>query len=430
MTSWRACALAARELFTRTPMNEPMRSEAVAIMAAVDALCAGEQPVQAGAQASFISYGRNDHGCLGQGFLRTPTWEPARDVELPQGAHVVQVGAGDSCCCFVTSDGALLLSGSNRGYVHADRQAQGRAKPTPVQVLAGRKVTRAFMASGSAHILAFVDGRLHAWGGNSKPLGLNKTSPTLAPMPVENLAGTRYEGGIPEAEVSNITMSIGHTLIVMHSGEVFMSGSNARGQLGFGAMRNPYDTTTFERPAINGVSFQGGACGVQHSALIGSDGSLYVCGQNESGQLGLPDSGDRFAPAKVEVGSTAGRRIVDVACGLASTLCVSDDGALHGSGANGRGEIGLGELPGSTTFTAVPLPDGLKAKRVSAGDQHALVLCEGGAVLGFGDNSDAEVTPGNRGGFVKVPVRLEAFADRDVVAVIAGKQHSLVVAAG
>ena len=90
---------------------------------------------------------------------------------------------------------------------------------------------------------------LHGWGGFSKALGQEKSSPTLAPLPIENLAGSRHAGGVPESLVRDVALSAGHTLLIMQSGEVFLSGSNARGQLGFGAPRNPYDTQTFERPS-------------------------------------------------------------------------------------------------------------------------------------------------------------------------------------
>lgn len=426
-TSWRGCAIAARELLGRTPMHEPLRSEAAQLMAAIDALRGPEQVAATSTATSFVSFGSNDHGCLGHGVMGSATWQPPKLVQIPADANIVGYGAGDSACVFLTETGQLLVSGTNRGYLHADRNARGRERPSPVDALSGRTVTRVFVASTSTHILAFIDGKLHGWGGFSKALGQEKSSPTLAPLPIENLAGTRHSGGVPESLVRDAALSAGHTLLVMHSGEVFLSGSNARGQLGFGAPRNPYDTQTFERPSgVQGVHIVGGACGQQHTAVIAADGGLYTSGQNEDGRLGLDGVDDRFALTRVASGSIAGRQVKAVRCGTDFTLCITDDGALHGTGDNRAGQLGLGDTPQVRSFTSIPLPSGKRAAQLSAGDRHALVLCDDKTVVAFGDNTFAAVKPGEKGGFVRQPMELSFFNGQNVSAVVAGKSHSLV----
>jgi alpha-tubulin suppressor-like RCC1 family protein len=260
-------------------------------------------------------------------------------------------------------------------------------------------------------------------------LGQEKTSPTLSPLPIENLAGVRHPGGIPQDAVRHVALSAGHSMLVMATGEVFMSGSNARGQLGFGAPRNPYDTQTFERPVgVDGVQIVSGACGQQHSAVLAFDGAVYSCGQNEDGRLGHDGTDDRFQLTRVASGSIAGRRVTAVSCGTEFTLCISDDGQLHGTGSNGVGQLGLGdEVQRVSSFTPIPLPGGKRALQVSAGDRHALVLCEDHSVVAFGDNTYAAVNAGQKGGFVKVPMELSFFSGQSVAAVLAGKSHSLVV---
>ena len=76
------------------------------------------------------------------------------------------------------------------------------------------------------------------------------------------------------------------------------------------------------------------------------------------------------------------------------------------------------------TFTPIPLPK--RAVQLSAGDRHALVLCDDRSVYAFGDNTFAAVKPGEKGGFVKQPLELSFFAGQNVSAVVAGKSHSLV----
>ncbi len=433
LSSWKACALHAKSIIERSQLPDALSADAAALDAAVAALLAREPgPVLRGAGAAEVfTFGSNDKGALGQGFLRSPNWEPARPAKLPPAAELREAIAGSSTCGFVTAAGELYLSGSNQHCVHGDRVSRGREAPVLVAALAGRKVTRAFMSGDSVHAFAFVDGRLHAWGIHASAVGLDKRSQTVEPTPIESLAGTPHEGGVGEDAVLHVALSSGHSMLIMQSGEVFTTGSNSRGQLGFGAPRNPYESFSFERPeGVEGLSFAFGDCGAMHTALGSSEGALYTFGQNEFGQLGLDGTDDRFRATQVASGSIAGKRIAQVVCGATFTLCVTDDGMLHGAGGNTKGELGLGEVDRSFEFAAVPMPAGTRVERISAGGQHALALCADGALYGWGDNSLGQVTPGEKGRAVREPVRLDFFADKAIAHIAAGKAHSLVVVGG
>ena len=92
------------------------------------------------------------------------------------------------------------------------------------------------------------------------------------------------------------------------------------------------------------------AAGESHSAAVGEDGSLFVWGHGESGQLGTGDTADRLAPTRV-AGLPAPVR--QVAVGFYHTGIVTDAGDLLMCGCGGHGRLGLGDKEDRTTPTLV-----------------------------------------------------------------------------
>ncbi len=376
-----------------------------------------------------FSFGRNDKGTLGQGFFRPPGWEPCREVAV-EGEVVVWARAGRANTAFITQSGRLLLSGSNAAYLFTDRESRGREAPAVPTVLEGRTVQRAFFGADATHILAVIEGRLHAWGRVSNALGIDTRSPTLEPKPVARMGSLSAGGGVGGEHIRQMVLSGGHSFALMADGSLLMTGGNSRGQLGMGARNNPYEVFVFTPPeGIQGVRFTAIACGTLHSAAVSDRGELYTTGRNEAGELGheLREDIYRFAP--VTRGSIAGRRVVQVACSEQATFCITEDGVLHGTGSNGRGELGLGDLADTDQFVEIPLPEGRAVRQVTAGKFHVLVLCTDGALFGWGDNTHAQVTPGEKSRFVKTPTRLPGFDDQTVLGVSAGESHCLIMVA-
>ena len=62
-------------------------------------------------------------------------------------------------------------------------------------------------------------------------------------------------------------------------------GSNKMGQLGIGNKENQYTPTLVQLP--KDAKIKKVVSGNSHTAFLLEEGSLYVCGDNEKGQLGL-----------------------------------------------------------------------------------------------------------------------------------------------
>ena len=87
-----------------------------------------------------------------------------------------------------------------------------------------------------------------------------------------------------------------HSLVLMASGRLFAFGQNTSGQCGVGApgSKNIAKAQMVRKVCHNLVDFLPApgfisvACGCKHSLAVGADGTVYVAGSNEKGQLGMP----------------------------------------------------------------------------------------------------------------------------------------------
>jgi alpha-tubulin suppressor-like RCC1 family protein len=76
-----------------------------------------------------------------------------------------------------------------------------------------------------------------------------------------------------------------------------------------------------------------------HTGAVKTDGTLWIWGFNNLGQLGLGDSDNRSSP--VQVGSLTNWKQTSI--GSNHTSCIKTDGTLWGWGFNVYGQLGLGD---------------------------------------------------------------------------------------
>ena len=74
---------------------------------------------------------------------------------------------------------------------------------------------------------------------------------------------------------------------------MFACGDNCRGQLGLGNKWAPRKFTTVPSLPYGKVAKQVVAGGY-YTMILAEDGTVFACGKNEGGQLGLGDTGDRW----------------------------------------------------------------------------------------------------------------------------------------
>ena len=176
-----------------------------------------------------------------------------------------------------------------------------------------------------------------------------------------------------------------HTLILKNDSTLWGCGINGSCELGLGDNNN---RTTFTKIISDVKSVY---CGSSHTLILKNDGTLWGCGYNEYGQLGLGDTSNRKVFAQI---TTNTDNIKSIYCGAHHTFILKNDGTLYGCGANGSGQLGLGDTDNRTTFTIIGINTN-DIKSICCGGSHTIILKNDDTLWGTGYNGDGELGLGD-----------------------------------
>jgi hypothetical protein len=126
-----------------------------------------------------------------------------------------------------------------------------------------------------------------------------------------------------------------HTVALKSDGTVWTWGGNFYGELGEGTVPNLISTPVCVTTIHNVISI---ASGFHHTIAVKSDGTVWVWGSNEYGQIGDGSFIDRWSPVQA-AGATD---VVAVSAGYRHTTALKSDGSILAWGDNGAGQLGIG----------------------------------------------------------------------------------------
>ena len=178
------------------------------------------------------------------------------------------------------------------------------------------------------------------------------------------------------------------TLILENDSTLWSTGKNNVGQLGLGNITNK---TIFTQVTTNTDDIKQVYCGGHHTIMLKNDGTLWGCGQNTNGQLGLGDTTNRTTFTKI---TTNTNDIKSVYCGNCHTFILKNDGTLWGCGRNLYGQLDLGDTTDRTTFTEITTnTDGIKS--VYCATDHTFILKNDGTLWSCGRNAEGQLGLGD-----------------------------------
>ncbi|HVR21283.1 MAG TPA: hypothetical protein VMS65_16330 [Polyangiaceae bacterium] len=291
--------------------NVKLRDSAVQISAATG----GGHTCAVLASGQVSCWGFNADGQCGDG---TQTERGVQGEFLPVldlgGERALEVKAAPGHTCVLLEGGAVTCFGEGNfgrlGYAsNADRLAPlVPPEQTAAHVAIGGPARH--IATGLGHTCALLDGgKVRCWGynndgqlgyGHNLNIGDDET-PEAAAM-VEGPAGRPLLGG--DVPIGGDVLALSQVVdsramcALLDGGTVRCWGQNNRGQLGYGHTDALGTTYTPEQLAQPVGSFRGGNVDFGGSALaladggrcaLMVDGKLYCWGDNEDGELGLPD---------------------------------------------------------------------------------------------------------------------------------------------
>ena len=330
------------------------------------------------------------------------------DDNVIDGLKVEQVSLGEHHSGAITEDGSLWMWGWNINGQLGDGTTE--EKHTPVKVMENVKM----ISLGEYHSGAIKeDGSLWMWGYNGRGQlgdGTTEEKEKLIPVKVmENVKsvglGDFYSGAIKEdgslwmwgyngygqlgdgtneskdipvkimENVKNVSFSDDHSGAIKEDGSLWMWGDNGYGQLGDGtngtyAARKHSPVKVMEN--VKEISL-----GNAHSGAIKEDGSLWMWGGNNKGQLGDVTNEDKNTPVKIM------ENVKNVNLGVLCSGAITEDGNLWMWGANDKGQLGDGTNEDKNT----PVKFMENIKSVNFGAHDSGVIKEDGSLWMWGSNS-------------------------------------------
>jgi alpha-tubulin suppressor-like RCC1 family protein len=307
------------------------------------------------------TWGRNYiYGTLGD---NTTTNKCTPVTTFLGGTNWKQVSCGALNTAAIKTDGTLWTWGWN-SYGQLGINISGSNRVTPVTTFSGGTNWKQVDAGGN-HIVAIkTDGTLWTWGRNNNgQLGVNDTINRSTPVQVFGNA-TNWK---------QVSCGNDHIGAIKTDGTLWTFGRNSVGQLGVNDTTNrltPIPTST------GGTNWKQVSCGYNFTSAIKTDGTLWSWGWNAYGQLGVNDSGgtlNRTTPVTTFAGGTNWKQI---SCGYSHTSAIKTDGTLWVWGRNNNGQLGVNDTTQrNTPITA--FTGGNNWKQVSSGFSYIVTVSSG-----------------------------------------------------
>ncbi|MBK8256484.1 MAG: hypothetical protein IPK82_27925 [Polyangiaceae bacterium] len=162
------------------------------------------------------------------------------------------------------------------------------------------------------------------------------------------------------------------------------------------------------------------SAGAQFTCAVRKSGSVWCWGDNTWENLGAGESllpGENLSPVKVKLDADAEHVAVNQNNDRKHACAVLKDGGLVCWGANGNGQIGLGD----TKLTAVPAPVGLAdVAAVAPGGRHTCAITQSLKLYCWGNNFDGQVGTGDGMPDHWTPQEVKTSAQQ----VVSGRKHS------
>ena len=189
-------------------------------------------------------------------------------------------------------------------------------------------------------------------------------------------------------DVKSVYCGRDHSFILKNDGTLWGCGMNSSGQLGLG---NTNEIHKFTQITTNTDNIKSVYCGEYYTIILKNDGTIWGCGHNQYGQLGLGDTSYRYTFTKI---TTNADNVKSVSCGANHTLILKNDGTLWSCGYGGNGRLGLGDENSRTTFTIINSNPG-NIKSICCGTYHTLILKNDDTLWGCGSNGSGQLGLGS-----------------------------------
>lgn len=325
-------------------------------------------------------------------FLKNLTWEQASNPTVIGNLAAINSINPVKVKSSTYGDSVLALDGDNNLYAYGANDYGQLADGTTNRVSAPTKVgenIKDFDIGGSHSAVISGDDNELLFAGNSQ---FGQIPYRVSYDPLTSFTGVGITGIGKIACANTFTLFVPNsTSVSFNSGEVYTNGYNSYGNLG--------RTTVGDidpSPSNNSMRFDSGnvaeiSAGGTHSAVLRTNGDLYVFGSNLYGQLGRGNYiSDRYTDTSSITAIANDARKVSI--GHLHSAYITTDDKLYTFGYNHQYQV----RPADTRSFHQPTPYNVlnNIKDVSLGHLHTVGLsgsATDGSLYGFGYNSYAQI---------------------------------------
>ncbi|HEK8924581.1 TPA: chromosome condensation regulator [Clostridioides difficile] len=146
----------------------------------------------------------------------------------------------------------------------------------------------------------------------------------------------QYNSYITMDEIKKIETSDYATFILKKDGSLFSCGYNEYGQLGLGDTINKNEFTQVPIDDVKDIIISSAT-----SFVIKNDNTIYSCGKNDKGQLGLNDTNNRNIFTEIDTSFNTSP-IKKISCAPSNSFLLFENGLVYCCGDNTHGQLGIG----------------------------------------------------------------------------------------
>ena len=285
------------------------------------------------------TWGNNQFGARGTSSHGTHISSP---IQIGSGTDWSSVSMGKQGGAAIKTDGTLYVWGLNDNGQVGDNSKVNRSSPTQIPGTTWSKVYK----TEEETMAIKTDGTLWGWGENiNGELGINVGGPGLQKSSPTQIPGTTWR-----------SLSVGAyraTLGTKTDGTLWAWGFNEQGQLGL----NQAATTKISSPTqVPGTNWSENISVYDYFTLATkTDGTLWTWGYNGHGALGDNSNVSKSSPVQVP-GTSWSTTDGSIASGTAMSKAIKTDGTLWVWGNNNQGQLGLNQTEPAQYSSPIQIP--------------------------------------------------------------------------
>jgi Regulator of chromosome condensation (RCC1) repeat len=191
---------------------------------------------------------------------------------------------------------------------------------------------------------------------------------------------------IPNAEdITAVACGSQHTLLLNRTGSIFTCGFGYNGSLGdrIGDMHSRFNLTRIVYPPMVKIFAV-----LNHNLLLDVDGRVHVFGDNLHSQLGFGTLNRILMPRHL---NGFAEPIISFSSGMECSLFVGRSGTLYGCGLDTHGMMGVGR---GRYFSPFMIPNVPLVSSVSCGNFHTIIMTQNGGLLAAGKGFEGQLANG------------------------------------